>query len=316
MRAEIAEHTAAQEQMQASIDQWSGQTADNTQTLGQVKELSEQSLQGVREAVKHLEAGASPVATSTPYGKEDVLKDLSADDDGGQRIHAAMAGSAMAEVSQELEGGLGEVEVFQAAEAVQEKDHPAVGPSSTRASSADKSHMGNRILNPSVGDILGTIFDLQRLLQLIDEMGKSADEDLLCQWAQKERARWRAEESWLRRDVDLLQQRAGDGFQENHQLKARLGETREQLSQTFAVAKRLMEDIWAMGEDWTCIQAEEGQYTERPPEPTLPPEEICVECLPILLPGGNVRHMLGCHRRIMARPQRSNQGAGASNLDE
>merc|ERR1711893_502293 len=51
--------------MQASIDQLSGQTADNAQTLGQVKELSVQSLEGVREAVRYYGEKAKPVATWT-----------------------------------------------------------------------------------------------------------------------------------------------------------------------------------------------------------------------------------------------------------
>ena len=45
-----------------------------------------------------------------------------------------------------------------------------------------------------------------------------------------------------------------------------------------------------------------GAHGEHPHEST-PQEEVCSECLPLLLPGGNVRHMLGCSRRAMPCPR-------------
>ena len=53
-----------------------------------------------------------------------------------------------------------------------------------------------------------------------------------------------------------------------------------------------------------------------PPRELTSPGEVCSECLPLLLPGGNVRHMLGCSKRAVPCPPRIEQGAGASNSNE
>merc|ERR1711893_332934 len=75
--------------MRASIDQLSEQTADRAQIIGQVTELSVESLQGVKEACQRFKEMAVPAATSAPLNREGVLRDLSAGDDGGRGTREA-----------------------------------------------------------------------------------------------------------------------------------------------------------------------------------------------------------------------------------
>merc|ERR1711893_367131 len=118
LRDEVTESLAAQGQMQASISQLTGQTADNAQTIGQVRDLSFKSLQEVQEACQKFEAITIPVAASTPQRKEEVPKDSSTDEDSGRWSHEATAGSSVAETSSESIDDSGKLGTPQAAKTV------------------------------------------------------------------------------------------------------------------------------------------------------------------------------------------------------
>merc|ERR1711893_309904 len=107
LRDEVRGSVAAQEQMRASINQLTGQTADNAQTIGRVEKLSLESINGVQEAVQTIKEVVIPVATSTPQRKEEALQDLSTDDDSGLWSHEATAGSSTTETSSESANGAG-----------------------------------------------------------------------------------------------------------------------------------------------------------------------------------------------------------------
>ena len=88
--------------------------------------------------------------------------------------------------------------------------------------------------------------------------------------------------------------------------------------QVITILGQLREDVKLVQGKQSQQQRGQGAvnaHGEHPPESALL-EDVCSECLPLLLPGGNVRHMLGCSRRAVPCPPRIDQGVGASSPNE
>ena len=101
-------------------------------------------------------------------------------------------------------------------------------------------------------------------------------------------------------------------------LEAQEATREEDYQRVITVFDQLREDMKLVQERSRQQQVVRGvvnAHGEHPHQSTRP-EEVCRECLPLMLPGGNVRHMLGCSRRAIGCPQRIDQGAGASNPNE
>merc|ERR1712044_103757 len=140
LRHKIADSEAIQGQLQASIDQLTGRTADNAQIIGKVQELGLSTMQGMKETCEKIERMAIPVATSTPLRKEEVLKDLSGDnDDSGRWSHEATAGSSFEETSQEGVNATGTMEGSKPVKVVRFVDSSTDTSDSSGAPSAHKS---------------------------------------------------------------------------------------------------------------------------------------------------------------------------------
>merc|ERR1711893_408597 len=139
LRHKMADSEAIQGQLQASIDQLTGRTADNAQIIGKVQELGLSTMQGMKETCEKIERMAIPVATSTPLRKEEVLKDLSENDDSGRWSHEATAGSSFEETSQEGVSAPGTMEGSKPAKVVRFVDSSTDTSESHGAPSAPKS---------------------------------------------------------------------------------------------------------------------------------------------------------------------------------